>query len=421
MIKTKYKCDVLVCGAGCAGLGAALAAARGGAKTILIERAGFAGGIITGVGLPFFDGIAHISDGSIMNRGIGFELFARMTGLDVKTTHLKTHNPVINNTERFKLLTDEMLLSEGDRMKLLYHSVVADVKVSVDRIQTVYVANKAGLVEINPLMIVDCTGDADVAFFADVPTEKKSELQPMTLHFRIGNVHLKSDSRQKCREALEQAHARGDLPMFYGPGISTNFGKNEVYMHATRVPADGSDPEDLTRAEIQGRKDSWAIYEAWKKDVPGFEDSYFMMNYPYIGVRETRRIIGHYVLSENDIVETKPFDDSIATGCWYLDQHPNKATPGAAQVVEKIQPDPYDIPYRALVARKVENLLVAGRCHSATQLAASSTRVTVTAMAMGEAAGTAAAMAAKKKISAIELNGTDVRAQLKSRGAGPIG
>jgi hypothetical protein len=410
-----------VCGAGCAGLGASLAAARGGANTILIERAGFAGGIITCVGLPFFDGIAHISDGSIMNRGIGFELYARMTGLDEKTTHLETHNPTINNTERFKLLTDEMLLAEGDRMKLLYHSVVADVRVVADRIEAVYVANKAGLVEINPRMVVDCTGDADVAFFADVPTEKKSELQPMTLHFRIGNVHLKSDSRQKCREALVRAHERGDLPMFYGPGLVTHYGKNEVYMHATRVPADGSDPEDLTRAEIQGRKDSWTIYEAWKKDVPGFEDSYFMMNYPYIGVRETRRIIGHYVLSEKDIAETKSFDDAIATGCWYLDQHPNRATPGAAQDVKKIQPDPYDIPYRSLIAQEVENLFVAGRCHSATQLAASSTRVTVTAMAMGEAAGTAAAMAAKRKLSAIELKGTEVRTELESRGAGPIG
>jgi FAD dependent oxidoreductase len=144
-----------------------------------------------------------------------------------------------------------------------------------------------------------------------------------------------------------------------------------------------------------------------------------MSSGPFIGVRETRRIAGQYVLTEQDILATKSFDDAIVTGCWYLDQHPNKVTLSSANAVPKPQPKPYDIPYRSLLPRDVANLLVAGRCHSATQLAASSTRVTVTAMALGEAAGLAAARSVQSGVSPQELSGTEIRSRLAARGAGP--
>ena len=169
------------------------------------------------------------------------------------------------------------------------------------------------------------------------------------------------------------------------------------------MPADASVAADLTRAEMQGRADAWVMFERWKKNVPGFEDAYFVSSGPYAGVRETRRIDGVYVLTEEDIRRQQPFEDAIATGCWYLDIHPHKATPGAAQETKGFQPEPYDIPYRSLLPKKIVNLLVAGRCHSATQLAASSTRVTVTAMAMGQAAETAAALALARKTTPAEL------------------
>lgn len=136
------------------------------------------------------------------------------------------------------------------------------------------------------------------------------------------------------------------------------------------------------------------MFRAWKRDVPAFSESYFLEAYPWIGVRESRRIIGQYVLNEDDLMKSNRFDDAIATGCWYLDLHPNKTTIGSANdfAPEKVQPTPYDIPYRSLLPQKIENLLVAGRCYPATRGAHASTRVTVTAMAMGEAAGVAAAM-----------------------------
>ena len=225
----------------------------------------------------------------------------------------------------------------------------------------------------------------------------------------------------QCRQALAAAQQRGELPHYYGPGVMFLYAKNEVYIHGVRVPADPTNAADLTRAEMQGRADAHAMFRAWKRDVAGFKDSYFMEAYPWIGVRESRRIIGQHVLSEEDLMTSRRFDDAIATGCWYLDLHPNKTVVGSANDFNprKVQPEPYDIPYRSLVPQKMENLLVAGRCHSATWPHAS-TRVTVTAMAMGEAAGVAAAISLKDKTSVAEINGAKVREKLESQNAGPF-
>jgi len=412
--------DVLVCGGGCAGLAAALSAARNGARVVMIERAGFSGGIITAVGLPYFDGIADIKDGRIVVRGVGLELLSKSGVCEANATHLKTHNPTIRNVEAFKLLADKLLTAEKEKLRVLYHSSAGGVEMDGQRIAAVLVANKAGITRVRAKQVIDCTGDADVAAWAGAPTDKGAELQPLTLHFRIGNVKKAPDLSKNCRVALEKAHERGELPMYYGPGVMFMFADDEIYVHGVRVPGDASDPVELTRAEMQGRSDAWAMFEAWKKDVPGFEDSYFITSGPFIGVRETRRIVGQYVLAEDEIMATKAFDDAIATGCWYLDVHPNKITTGVANAVPKQQPAPYDIPYRSLVPKNVDNLLVAGRCHSTTRLAQSSTRVTVTAMALGEAAAVAAVLALQGGASPAKLDGRDVRKKLRTQNAGPV-
>lgn len=412
--------EVLVCGGGCAGLAAALSAARGGAKTLLLERAGFAGGIITTVGLPFFDGIADIADKRVVVRGIALELLSKSGVCEPDATHVKTHNPTVHNVEKFKLLGDQLLQAERERLDVLFHTTVCGVEMEGDRIGAVLLANKGGITRVRAQVVIDCTGDADVAHFAGAPTAVSPELQPMSLHFRIGHVKGNPGLRDNCQKALERAHERGELPMFYGPGVSFMFASDEVYIHGIRVPGDATDPAAFTRAEMQGRSDAWAMFEAWKKEVPGFEDSYFMTSGPFLGVRETRRLVGQHVLTEQEIMATTSFDDAIATGCWYLDLHPNKITTGGANAVPKQQPKPYDIPYRSLLPKGVANLIVAGRCHSATQLAASSTRVTVTAMAMGEAAGTAAALAVKNSKSPQEIEGRAVRAALREKGSGPV-
>lgn len=417
---------MLVCGGGCAGTAAALAAARSGAQTLLVERAPFAGGIITCTGLPFFDGIANIKDHRVVVRGIALDLLAKTGVCAPDASHIKPHNPTIPNTFEFKVLLDRELRAAGPGLSVLFGSFACDAETSGGRITAITIANKDGLVRVEPRTVIDCTGDADVAAWAGAPFEQNAEVQPLTLHFRIGHVKKTPDQRTRCREALLRAQERGELPHFYGPGIMFKYADDEIYIHGIRVPANPTDAADLTRAEIQGRSDALAMFRAWKRDVPGFEDSYFLEAYPWIGVRESRRLVGRHVLSEDDLMKGRAFDDAIATGCWYLDLHPNKTTLGSANDFEpkKVQPDPYDIPYRSLVPASdgggIGNLLVAGRCHSATRGAHASTRVTVTAMAMGEAAGTAAALALASKSEVAEFDGVKVREALASRGAGPF-
>jgi glycine/D-amino acid oxidase-like deaminating enzyme len=412
----------LVCGAGCAGSAAALAAARSGAKVLLVEKAPFAGGIITSVGLPYFDGIAHINSKRIVVRGIALELLSKSGVCAPDARTVEKHNPTIPNTFEFKLLLDRLLQEQKGTLDVLFNTTVCDVRTRGDRIESVTVANKDGLVSIQPQVVVDCTGDADVAAWAGVPFEQNAEVQPLTLHFRIGNVTNVPGLRAQCRTALEAAQQRGELPYFYGPGVMFLFGKNEVYVHGVRVPADPTSAADLTRAEMQGRADAHAMFRAWKQDVPAFADAYFLEAYPWIGVRESRRIVGQYVLNEEDLMQARRFDDAIATGCWYLDLHPNKTVVGSANDFDpkKVQPEPYDIPYRSLVPQKIANLLVAGRCHSATRGAHASTRVSATAMALGEAAGAAATIAVRERNELAALDGGKVREQLSRRGAGPF-
>ena len=414
--------DVLVCGGGCAGTAAALSAARAGARTLLVEKAPFAGGIITSVGLPYFDGIADIKTHRVVVRGIALELLSKSGVCKADASEIKPHNPTIPNTFEFKVLLDRELKACGDRLQVLFNSLVCDAESSGGRITSVVIANKDGLVRVRPKVVIDCTGDADVAARAGAPTEQSPEVQPLTLHFRIGHVQGTPGLSKLCREALVKAQQLGELPHFYGPGVMFLFGKDEIYVHGVRVPANPTDAADLSRAEMQGRADALAMFHAWKRDVPAFANAYFLEAYPWIGVRESRRLVGQHVLTEEDIMGGRSFDDAIATGCWYLDLHPNKTTLGSANDFqpEKVQPNPYDIPYRSLTSPAIGNLLVAGRCHAATRGAHASTRVTVTSMAMGEAAGCAAALALRANTEVGAFSGVKVREALARQNAGPF-
>ncbi|HZK81599.1 MAG TPA: FAD-dependent oxidoreductase, partial [Humisphaera sp.] len=257
--------EVLVCGAGCAGLTAALAAARNGAKVLLVERAGFAGGIITCVGLSFFDGIADYYTKKVVTPGIPLELFSKSGECAPDAKKLHSHNPEIHNVERFKHLADTLILAEGSKLKALYHSFICGVKMKGDRISAVRVANKDGLNDIEARVVIDCTGDGDLAAWSGAPLLKMPSLQPMTMHWRVGNVTIPPGGMTELHRLMkvecEAAHAAGELPFFYGPWAGTSFAPNELRFHCIRVPGDATNAEDLTRAEMQGRKDCWTMYE----------------------------------------------------------------------------------------------------------------------------------------------------------------
>lgn len=414
--------DVLVCGAGCAGTVAAIAAAREGASVLLVERFGFAGGYITGVVGASFDGFVDLRSGLPVVGGIVTEFAREAAGgrSDVMTMAFSPSNELREmaetpdknkirfNLEGFKRQADRLFQAGG--IKVLYYTKVVDVLRKGDRVEGVVIANKAGLSVVVPKMVVDATGDADAAAYAGAQFDISDEMQPMSLHFRIGNVRIDKNTRDQCSAALKAAHASGNLGLYGGPWIGRLESESEVYVNACRAAGNGIDPVDLSRAEVQGRIDAALMFDLFKRHVPAFKDSYLSSTGPFVGVRETRRIVGDSVLTGEDIDEKRSREDVVALGCWYRDRHPKHASGYHMHEVVR----PYDIGYGTLLPRGLDNMLVAGRCHSADSSALASSRVTVTAMAMGEAAGTAAAMA--RDTATRDLKVKDLQARLLAKG-----
>jgi 2-polyprenyl-6-methoxyphenol hydroxylase-like FAD-dependent oxidoreductase len=401
-LEARYRPDVLVCGGGPAGIGAAVAAARSGATTMLVERMGFAGGFFTAVIGSAFDGFTDQVTGKPAVGGLVFEMLHRLGvtgGRDPRTLSYTGNGEIKDVTdhpdwvvprtdpERFKRAADEILAEAG--VEVLYHTQVADVVANGGRIEAVLVSNKAGLVAIAPRVVVDCTGDADVAAWAGAPYEVNEPLQPMSLHWRVVNVSVPFTLafRERVGRVFAEAHARGKLGNYGGPWIAS-FAGHDLYFNATRIPGNITDPADWTRAETRGRADAWAMFEALQAAMPEFRDAYFVQSGPTAGARESRRIVGEAVLTEDDVWASRRRADVVLLGAGRLDRHGNAA---AGQHVEHVVA-PYDIGFGTLVPKGVENLLVAGRCHSATSAALASSRLTATAMGMGEAAGIAAGL-----------------------------
>lgn len=416
--------EVLVCGAGLAGIGAAVAAARGGATTMIIDRMGFAGGFFTAIIGSAFDGFVDERTGAPVVGGIVFEMLERMGVIqpgqgpqlrynvngDLSFVEMHPERVIPRcDPERFKRAADQILREAG--VQILYHTQVTDVVTCDGRVETVLVSNKAGLTAIQPKVVIDCTGDGDVAAWAGAPCEKAEPLQPMSLHFRIAYLEPSFELRRRCAAVLEAAHGRGEIGLYGGPYPAT-FSGRDVYFNATRFPGDSTDPTDWTQAEIQGRHDAWTMFELWKAELPEFAHAYFMTSGPTAGARESRRIVGDYVLTGDDVAEGRRHNDVVLLGAWRLDRHP----PTAAGYHHIPWTPPYDIPYRTLLPRTIENLLVAGRCHSATSEALASSRVTATAMGMGQAAGIAAALAVQHKQPPRQVDVSQLQAQIVATG-----
>ena len=415
--------EVIVCGAGLAGIGAAVAAARGGARTMVIDRMGFAGGFFSAIIGSAFDGFVDERSGKPVVGGIVFEMLERMgvVGKGEAAQRRYNVNGDLNfvemhperlvprcDPERFKRAADAILLEAG--VEILYHTQVADVVANRGRIDSVIVSNKAGLVAIQPRIVIDCTGDGDVAAWAGAPFDKAESLQPMSLHFRIAFVEPSFELTRQCARVLREAHQRGEMGLYAGPYPAT-FSGRDLYFNATRFPGDNTDPADWTAAEIQGRRDAWKMFELWREHLEAFEDAYFMTSGPTAGGRESRRIVGDYVLNGDDVRQGRAQDDAVLLGAWRLDRHPPDK-PGYHDIPWT---PPYGIPYRTLLPQGLDNLLVAGRCHSATSEALASSRVTATAMGMGQAAGTAAALVCNQgDVRAVDV--AQLRHQLRGNG-----
>jgi hypothetical protein len=425
--------DVVVVGGGPAGFGAAVAAARNGAKTFLVERYGFLGGMATAGLVRGLSGVRI--DGRRVVGGIPWELVLRLEKLggaasDAGGPGVPYDFPL--DPEMMKYAAMEMVLESG--CDVLLHSLAVDGIREGPDVRGVLVETKSGRQAVIGKLIVDATGDGDVAARSGVPFEKGRDqdgaLQNMTLVFILGNLDTDKlwedwsgefdgfgTRNNRLRRLVWEARKSGELPAFGGPwvrGSIKGVRPTEMYVNIVRQWGDATSVEDLTQAEINGRRDVMAFVKFFQENVPELSGCRLVQTGTQIGLRETRRIGGEYTLTQADIRAGGEFADVVARGAHPIDIHP--PTEGEDQSLGRLRRD-YGIPYRCLVAREVDNLLTAGRCISATHGALATTGVMGTCMALGQAAGTAAALAAEAGVPARSVDVDLLQQTLRSQGA----
>lgn len=421
--------DVVVCGGGPAGLLAATAASRAGRSTLLIEKYGFLGGAGTMGGLATFCGMHARSYGTDIQSVHGYvdELLERMAAMDgLNRPHLSVDDRVAAlsyDISALKIAADELVLAGG--AELLFHtSVVGLVKSDDATIDSVIVESKSGRGAIRARFFIDGTGDGDLAAWSGAPFERSEHLMYPSLMFRINGVHPDEagPAWKTVRRLMEEAEAAGThrfprkKPIVRPQRNPLEWRSNLTQLSNDDGSAiDGTDAVQLTRGEIQGRRQVKDAFAFIKQVTPGFQDSYIVDIAPSIGIRETRRIVGQYQLTEQDVLECADFDDTIGVNGWPVEAH-------VVGDVEFRFP-PVDsrgfnqLPYRMLVPQLVDNLLVAGRCASMTQGGQSSGRVTGPCFAMGQAAGTAADLALSGDGTAANVDVPTLQRRLESDGA----
>lgn len=409
--------EIIVCGGGSAGFAAALAAARRGADVLLIERFNcFGGTATTGLNFGFESSIG-------MHNSVYDELYEKMSELG------GTRNAYFD-PEIYKYVSQMMLEEAG--VTMLFHTFVESPILDSEKIKGINVVNKGGRQTIHANIVIDATGDADVAASVRVPFEKgrapDGHMQSLTLRSRIGGVRILPEvdwSQINClfADAIQNKHI--NVPE-YTVGLLDAGGegvRGERTFNLDMVDKiDATDPWQLSKAELEGRKRVWELLNFVKKNVRGWEDAYLIDTGVHIGVRETRRIKGKYILNKEDIFNCRKFEDAIARCSRWIDLHDPEIfiNESPTEYIEKNSlPDGewYEIPYRCLLPENILNLLIAGRCISTDRAANGSMRIMPICMATGMAAGIAASVAVQNKVSPDMLCGKDLRLLLKTLGA----
>lgn len=420
--------DIVVAGGGPAGINAAIAAGRKGKKVLLVERYGFLGGMSTAA-LVYPWMTFHTEEGKQVVKGIAQEIVDRLEKKGGSPGHQRdtigfVHTVTPYHPEIYKVLVLEMLEEAG--VEVLLHSFADHVQTETSMIESITITGKSGRRKITGKIIIDTTGDADVAYLSGAKVKKGREqdhlMQPMTMKFRMRGVNLeevkayvldhpdhfykKTLIKELREETVPLTAVLGFYPQWEKAGLPINrdqvlffVGPNpdEVLVNCTRVQGlDGTEVEDLTKGEFEGRKQVLMIADFLVNMIPGFSKATISNVGSQIGIRETRRLDGLYELQKEDVVEGRKFDDVIARSGYPIDIH----NPSGRNVeVEWVSGDgAFDIPYRSLVPKNIANLLVAGRCISTSHEAFATTRLTPSAMATGQAAGTAAVLAIENNV-----------------------
>lgn len=435
--KIHSRSQVVVAGGGPSGLIAAIASARAGAKTTLVEQYGFLGGMATAASVGPFSPF-HYDDQQI-TMGIPQELVERLMKSGGSTGHLKCVPEYGSGSymayfdrEVYKAVAFDMMEEAG--VNLLLHSFVGGAVTEGNKVTGIKVANKGGFQQVLGQVVVDATGDGDVAAGAGAEFKWGRDAdqlgQPMTMFFEMSNVDVDAvkayiDNNPDDFEWTSNLHSRTPIPpqfnqrYFVAQGLKKfvkeakekgdlDMGRDTVLFQSTMYEGTivfnstrvgklrGTDPDDFTKAEIQGRRQAMSLAAFMKKYAPGFQQSYVSSTGIQIGVRESRHVIGEYILTKEDVVEGRRFDDVVARGFFPVDIHDPEGSRGyQAGGSTWIKPKgPYDIPFRCLVPKNVDGLLMTGRNISAAHEAHGSMRVQGTAFAIGHASGAGAAVAA---------------------------
>jgi hypothetical protein len=440
--------DVAVVGGGPAGTMAAIASARSGARTLLVESQGFLGGMLTSAGTgPMMT--FHAGETQVV-RGIPAELVRRLVEAGLSPGHIPDPVGYCSSVTPFdaeglKLVLEEMCRESG--VELLYHAIFTECEAGNRRIDALRLFTKGGFIEVEPRVVVDASADADVARAAGAPTaygrESDGLAQPMTLNAKVYNVdrerlkeYLRShpdqtyskdpatvDRASRCGISgayalLEKAKQEGRIT--YNRETVLCFETNnpgEFIVNMTRIAKKSAlSAFDLTEAEILGRRQVRETLAFLRGSVPGFERCVLASTGPSIGIRESSRLVGEYVLRAEDLVGNVMFDDAICMGGYPIDVH---SPDGEAATRYRFLRSGswYSVPYRSLVCKATDNLIVAGRCVSAEHEALAAIRVTPIAMAIGQAAGSAAAASAREGRAAHALDPGALRRNLVEQGA----
>jgi glycine/D-amino acid oxidase-like deaminating enzyme len=424
--------EVVVLGGGPAGIAAAAAAARLGRQVVLVERYGFLGGMGTAAGVTNFCGLHANVFGEIKQvvHGVADVLLARIDALGgLNEPHLvlgKTYAQAYD-TAAYKLAADDLL---GEmKVHLQLHALAAGAIIADEkRIDALLIETKSGRMAIRGKIFIDCSGDGDLAAFAGAAYEKGDMLYP-SMMFRVANVDAAKagEAWRTIPELMRAAEARGAKFPRKGAIVRPQKHTSEWRVNVTQVKhpdgraIDGTDANELAMGELLGRKQAFEFYSFLTSDVPGFEDAYIVDIPPQLGIRETRRIIGAYRLTAEDVIGCASFDDTIGVNGWPLEMHV------AVDVVWRWPEIPgsrgYNhLPYRMLTplnagGQTFDNLLVAGRCASMTHEGQSAARVSGACFVMGEAAGTAAHLALTTECTCPDISIGKLQELLESNGA----
>jgi len=399
--------EVVVLGGGPAGIAAAVSAARAGRSTLLIERYGFLGGMGTAAGVTNFCGLHANVHGDIRQvvHGVADELLSRIDRLGgLNAPHHLFGKTVAQayDTAAYKIAADDLLAAH--KVDILFHALGAGVVMEDERrINVLMVETKAGRRAVRAGIFIDCSGDGDLAAWAGAPFEVGDNAGGMmypSMMFRLNGIDPEKagDAWRTIPLLMEKAEAAGTHRFPRKTAIvRPQRSSIEWRVNFTQlVREDGSavnglEPDDLTRGEIDGRRQAVQAFE-FLRTVPGFEKSYIVDLPAQLGIRETRRVVGGYMLSGDDVLGCASFEDSIGVNGWPMESHV------AGDVIFKFPPIPEsrgfnELPYRMLVPEGIDNLLIAGRCASMTHDGQSAARVSGACFAMGEAAGAAADLA----------------------------